>query len=116
MADLEGAEYFFNLTSSQDLSAGPFDYTTALDTDFKFLSVTISGSQAFSQDVTVSLDAGAGSDYDSVLGKKTVTDKTDVNFSCCDCKFKAGDEIRIQVTNTGTPATTVYMKFIAEQQ
>ena len=115
MADLTIGEHFFELTDSQDLSAGAFDYTTALNTDFALRNITFHATAEFTQEITVTLDSRSGVNYDTIIAKKTTSSNVDVVLSCC-MDYKKGDEIRIQVANSGTPSTTVYMKLIAEQK
>ena len=117
MADLTVGEHIFESTTTQDLSAGALDFTTTLGTDFRLVSIFIHSTIAISQTMTVTVDALAGVGFDTVIGKKTFISKSDIQFvpAAVNQDFADGNEIRVQMTNSGTPAATVSVTVVSTQ-
>jgi len=101
-------------TATQDLSVGAMSFTTSLAVNFNLISIHFHATAAFTQTITVTLDCGLGASHDTVIAKKTTASTIDVLLSCYGLYYKIGDEIKVEVTNSGTPSTTVNMKLIAE--
>lgn len=89
---------------SQDLSAGALDFTTSFSTNnpFRLDQIFLHFDTAVSETVTITLDSGKGSDYDIVLQEVVLVSETDFVYRLQgNPDFNAGDQIRIQCTNTG---------------
>jgi hypothetical protein len=94
---------------SQDLSLAAFDTTTAFNTAWEFLGFIahVTGG-TISQTWTITIDAAAGAAFDTIIHQSTPAAITDFQFlPDAPIILRPGDEIRVQVTNTGTPARTV---------
>ena len=114
MADLSVRKQISEATTTQDLSAGALSFTTSFGTDFRLVSVLIHGDAAFSQTITMTVDALAGANYDTVIGQETTSSVQDVQFvpAASEQLFKDGSELKIDVTNTGTPAVNLYVTVV----
>lgn len=103
----EGYDTIDEVTFSQDLSVGSLNFTTSLAKDFKINYVSLRLSGVANQDLVIKIDALAGVNYDcKLLDEKLNGDLVFVpeyRFA-----MKAGNEINVTLTNTGTPAVTVY--------
>lgn len=119
MADLainESIAEIREVTTSQDLSVGALSYTTSIARDFRLISVFFHFSGNVTQTVSVTLDASAGANYDTKMRSLSLTNNSDVQFvpEISTQDFKDGNEIKIECTNTGTPAVTVYATIVYE--
>ncbi len=111
MADLDIGLRIVKENTSQDLSVGPLDFTTSFDWDHVMVKATMHFTGAVTQDITMTTDSAAGSNYDTVVIDEKTSAATDYIFPpVSEGVVKRGDEIRFQVTNTGTPAVTVYLE------
>lgn len=89
-------------TTSKDLSAGAFDYTTAYSRKFKLEQIIIRFSQNVSETVSIKVDSKHGSNYDIILDEMTLDSERDYVYSPIgECNFQDGDEINIQCTSSG---------------
>ena len=104
-------------TTSQDLSAGVLDYTTSFTSDFRLVSIMFSMTGAATQTVRLDYDSSDGANYDTRLTQSAFTGQTWIFYTPPNSNqlFKVGDQIRARMTNTGTPAITVYMTIIVEE-
>ncbi len=105
-------------TATQDLSAGPLSFTTSFGTDFRLVGVFFHMTGAVSQTITVTLDALAGAGFDTVIGKKTLSSNTDAQFvpAASLQDFLGGNEVKIEMTDSGSPAVTVSIIVVAVKQ
>jgi len=95
-------------TFSQDLSSAALSFTTTTPNDksFRLDSVYLHFSQAVSETVTITLDSKNGVNYDSVIQEVVLVSETDYIFRPQGrSEFDAGDEIKVQCTNTGVAGT-----------
>jgi len=91
-----------DLTTSQDLSSAALSYTTSYGRKFKLEQILFHSSVAISEQITITLDAKAGANYDTVLagGINTLVSEQDWVFRPQgEANFQAGDEIKIECTN-----------------
>ena len=87
-------------TTYQDLSAGELSYTTSFAQKFKLEGVYIKFSQAVSEAITITLDAAAGTAYDTVLRSRTLSSETNFVFMPeGEANYQAGDNIKVHITN-----------------
>ena len=94
------------ITTSQDLSAGALNYTTTIARNFKLEEVTIHFSQAVSETITITRDSKSGANYDTVLVKRTMLAETDFVWRPQgEQNYLAGDEVKIQCTNSNGVGT-----------
>lgn len=100
-----------DLTSSQDLSLAALSYTTSINRKFKLAEVAIHASVAITETITITRDSKNGANYDHILVTRDLVDEQDIVFRPQgECNFEAGDEVKVQVTNsnvTGTAYITV---------
>jgi len=98
-------------TTSQDLSSDALSYTTDYGRKFKLEQVIFHFSAAVSETVTITLDAKAGANYDTVLQEVTLISETDLVYRPQgEANFYEGDEIKIECTNanlTGVVYATI---------
>ena len=114
MADLDIGLRIVKENTSQDLSVGPLDYTTSFNWDFVLVKATMHFTGTVSQDITMSTDSAAGSNYDTVVIAEKTSASTDYIFPpVSEGVVKRGDEIRFQVANVSSPAVTVYLEIVA---
>lgn len=99
-----------DLTTSQDLSAGPLSYTTSSNNrKFKLEEVGIHFSGATTETVTITRDSKHGANYDDILAKRSLVAETDFLFRPQgECNFQDGDEVKVECTNAGI--TIAYVK------
>jgi len=94
-------------TATQDLSVAPLDFTTSFDKNLRvgYMSLKLTGT--VSQTLTFSIDALAGPAFDTIVRTENLSADTDFFFKTDQPVFlKKGNEIRIQLTNNGTPSVT----------
>ena len=111
-------EYLDIQTHSQDLSAGGFDNTFSVSSDasdFRLISISFHGTTSWTQLITITKDSHLGANFDVVIASKNVNG-TDAIFlpEKAFADYKIGDKIRVQISNNGTPSTTIYCEFKAE--
>lgn len=95
-----------DVTTSQDLSADPLSYTTAVGRAFKLEEVILKASVAISETVTITRDSKSGANYDHVLAARTMVSETCFIFRPQgECNFQAGDELKITCTNANLTGT-----------
>lgn len=100
-----------DLTTSQNLASAALDYTTTFARPRKIENILIHFSVAISEIVKITLDNANGANYDTVLDQVELVAEQDYVFRPQgQLNLKAGDELRIQCTNsnlTGTAYVTV---------
>jgi len=102
-------------TSSQSLATGALAYTTNFAAVTRIIAVLINFSGSVSQTVNITLDSGAGTNYDTLLGTRIITAGTECYwYPPEEFKMLATDELLISCTNAGTPAVTAYVSVIGE--
>ncbi len=95
-------------TFSQALADGALSFTTTTPNDkpFRLDQVYLKFSQAVSETITITLDSKNGANYDVVLAEVVLVSETDYVFRPQGrSEFDAGDEIKVQCTNTGLAGT-----------
>jgi hypothetical protein len=104
-------------TSSKLLSAGALAFTTAFAHITRIQSVLLKFTSSTNQTVTITLDSGTGSNYDTLLFNYPLINATDFFWEPDDeLIMSATDEIVVTCTNTGTPAITVYCTVLGEER
>ena len=90
-------------TSSQDLSEDPLAFTTSLPSKtFKLEQVIIKATGVITETVTITLDSASGSAYDVVLQEVVLVAEEDFVYRPQgEANFQAGDQIKVQCTDTG---------------
>lgn len=118
MTDLSIRETIFQTTFSQDLSAAALSGTTSFSTDTRLSHVTFVLSVATVQDLTIEIDSGQGAAFDTeVIVQKMAGSQTDFFYQPeIDLYLKDGDEIKVTMTNSGLPASTVSVVVTAVQE
>lgn len=100
-----------DITTSKDLTAGALSYTTSIGRKFKLEQILFHASVAISETITITLDAKAGANYDSVLVEASLVAEQDFVFRPQgEANYNEGDELKIQCTNanlTGTIYVTI---------
>lgn len=87
-------------TTSQDLSSASLNYTTSYGRKFRLDQIIIHFSVAVSESITITLDAKAGANYDTVLQSAVlVAEQNFVYRPQGKMDFQEGDEIKVQCTN-----------------
>jgi len=100
-------------TATQDLAVAPLSFTDAiaLIKEALWLALHFTGASGLLADevLTVTLVSADGAAFDTVILMETLpTGTKDKFFSFpCDTLLRAADHIKVEVTNTGTPANTV---------
>lgn len=95
-----------DVTTSQDLSSAALSYTTSIGRPFKLEQIMIHASQAITETITVTLDSGSGSSYDTILRKEDVVSDTDFVFRPDgELNLNADDKIKVQCTNANGVGT-----------
>ena len=118
MADLRPDDFKANLQRvaipSQDLSAGPLSFVSSLDFDFRLVSVNLSSTAGITQAFSFS-ERINGVDYlrqkDSSANQSSFIYVPDEGLM----HFLSGDQIKVDVTNTGTPAASISGYMIVEE-
>jgi hypothetical protein len=95
-----------DIVTSQDLTAGALTYTTSIGRRFTLERILFHASVAITESITITLDSGKGSDYDTVLRRKSLSAETDfIYIPDGENDYYAGDEIKVQCTNANTTGT-----------
>lgn len=93
-------------TFSQNLASAALLYTTAIDRAFILDQILFHCTANISETITITLDAAAGSGYDTILAEVVLVNEADYIFRPQGkAQFKKGDEIKVQCTNVGTTGT-----------
>lgn len=97
-------------TTSQLLSAAALSFTdtVAAAKIAGFLALHLSGALPGDQTFTVTYDSADGAAFDTVILNETLTTGTQDKFFAFPpgITFRAGDHLRVALTNTGAPAIT----------
>ena len=95
------------IITPQDLGTKALTYTTSLpNKDFKLEQVTLKASQAISETVTITVDDATGATHDVVLQEVVLVAETDFVYRPQgQANFKAGDQIKVECTDTGGAGT-----------
>lgn len=89
-----------DIAVSQDLSEGALSYTTSIGRRFKLERILFSASEPITETITITLDSGKGSDYDTLLRSKTLSNERYYVYETeGENNYYAGDELKIQCTN-----------------
>lgn len=92
-----------DISTSQDLSAGVLNFTTTTLKPFKLEQVVIRASVNITEDITLTLDSGKGSNYDTILRKKSLSSEQNFIYKPDgEMNFLATDELNVQITNANT--------------
>lgn len=106
----EGYEQITEYTASQLLSSGALNFTTAFTKDVKVNYVTFHKSASTTQVAKITIDALAGVNFDTEIMNETVTAAMDFIYKPdSPLVLKLGNQLKIEMTNTGAPAATVYV-------
>ena len=100
--------------SSQALGTGALSYTTNFSEKIKVKQILFHSASAITQTVTFTLDSKTNATYDTVLAAEDLVAESNYSYLPVDLILEDGDELKIQCTNTGTPAITVYATVLAE--
>lgn len=96
--------------ADQDLSVSALNFETTEETKFKISYINFNFSSAVTQDITITKTTGVAN-KDEILEKQSLTTNTSARFvSISNTVIDPinGEQLKIQVSNTGTPAVTVY--------
>lgn len=96
--------------ADQDLSVGALSFTTTETEKFKISYINFNFSGSATQDITITKTTGIAN-KDEILEKQSLTANTSARFvSIANTVIDPtiGEQLEITVTNTGTPAITVY--------
>lgn len=89
-----------DIVTSQDLSLGTLSYTTSIGRRFRVERILFHASVAITETITITFDSGKGSNYDTILRKKSLSSEQDfIYIPDGENNYYAGDEIKIQCTN-----------------
>ena len=120
MSDITIEKHLFRATTTQVLSAGPLNFTTSFSTDFRLMVIFLAFSAALetAQTLKVIFDSKNGSGYDvKLLNSALSTGITDTFYQPAqDLILEDGDEIKVTLTNTGTPSITAHLTILAIQE
>lgn len=117
MADLSIGARIFEHTASQDLSAGSLDSTTSFTTDVRLSHVMIHLTGTVSQRIKIFIDSANGASFDTTIISTGVASGTDFFYqSDNDLYLENGNELRVTMTNIGTPAVTANLTVVAIQE
>jgi len=97
-------------TATQDLSAGSLSLTTTVGSDFELNHITGHVTTSISGTVTVTLDAAAGSSYDTILFQSTGTFQNVFYQPDESLVLKSGNEVIVSVVALGAPSATVAVR------
>lgn len=110
-----------DITFSQDLSVGagtPLSFTTSIGRRFKLEKIIFRASVAITETITITLDSGKGSAYDTILRVKALSNEQNYVYTPeGENNFYAGDEIKIECTaanDTGTISGIVKTKEVLQ--
>ena len=117
MADLSIGKRVAKATFTQDLSAGALNVTTSFGFDTCITSITFHFSaNPGNEDLNISLNNDAGANYDTLLFTQQLNNTTDLFWQPDQpLILRDGDELDIDITNGGTPSSTVYVTVIGEE-
>jgi len=92
--------------TSIHLSAAGLNHTTSFNSDWKLSWVTLKGSAALNDTVTVSIKSGSGDSYNTVVAAQTLAAETSFYWGPDGgLLLKQGDEVNITTTNATTTAS-----------
>jgi len=92
--------------TSIHLSAAGLNHTTSFNSDWKLSWVTLKGSAALNDTVTVSIKSGSGDSYNTVVAAQTLSSETSFYWGPDGgLLLKQGDEINVTTTNATTTAS-----------
>lgn len=95
-----------DITFSQDLSAGALSYSYTLTKPAKLEKITLHGSVAITEDITITLDSVEGAAYDVVLRKKSLSaEQSFVYTPDGENNYQTGDIIKVECTNANLLGT-----------
>jgi len=90
------------LTTLQDLSEDPLEYTTSIGRRFKLESISIHFSVPVTETITITRDSAQGPNYDTILASLDLVGKKNYVFRPQGEENEfVGDEIKIEITNAG---------------
>ena len=116
MADISIRGEIFEVASSQDLTAAPFNLVTTFNTDFSVMGVLVHTDISTTQTFSVTLDSVTGSNYDVPLVSTSVNIQNFTWQPSLPWKFKKGNELIIHITNNSVLLVgTCYVTILAEQ-
>lgn len=96
--------------TNQDLSAGALSYTTSYGRAFKLEQILIKVSQSITETVTITHMSVDGTNYNAILqAVDLVSESSLVYRPQGEMNFQAGDEIKVQCTNSNLVGI-VYVK------
>ena len=91
-----------DIVFSQDLSVGagtPLSFTTSIGRRFRLEQIIFRASVAITETITITLDSGKGTAYDTILRVKSLSAEQNYVFvPDGDNNFYAGDELLIECT------------------
>ena len=91
---------------SQNLASGPLSFTSSIGNDFKLISIRLKATAP----ITQTLSWSSISDGTLEVLEEQASSANNTNFVFYphhEILFKNGDEIKVQCTNTGTPAASI---------
>ena len=100
--------------SSQALGTGALSYTTNFSEKTRIKQILFHAASAITQTVTFTIDSKTGSTYDVVIAKEDLVAEQDYAYTGSELVMEDGDELKIQCTNTSTPAISVYVCVLGE--
>lgn len=93
-------------TFSQDLSEDALSYTTSIGRARRITRIVFHASQAITETITITLDSGAGVNYDTVLKKIPFVAEADAVYEPPGgIDLQSGDELKIECTNANGVGT-----------
>lgn len=103
--------------SSQDLSAGALSFKVSHgDRDFKLLGVFVHFSTGVTETVSVNLDSGDGTNYDTVIDSSSLSSGTDYTYTPNGGLWVSGtDQLSIDCTNANTTGVAYATAVIATE-
>lgn len=91
---------------TQDLSSAAVDTSIDYPYDIEIVQILFHASTDITETVTISLDSGAGSNFDTVLDEKDLSSEDDYVYRPLGQPvIPRSDKLRIQVTNANTTGT-----------
>jgi len=95
-----------DITTSQALTAAALSYTTTIARAFKLDQINFHASEAITEDITITLDAKGGANYDVVLRRISLVAEQDAVYKPdFEANYQAGDEIKVQCTKANSTGT-----------
>lgn len=99
---------------SQDLTSAAMDQSINYPYDVEIVQILVHASTNITETVTISFDSGTGSNYDTVLGTKSMSSEDDYVYRPLGQPIiPRADQLRIQITNANTTGT-VYVTVLTE--